>query len=53
MPICKMQSIEHELVQGFSDNYVPCKQMTTFSPLLLVSAQLTSVPYQNGALQCL
>ena len=42
--ICKMQGIEHELVHGFSNNSLPCKQMTTFSPLLLVSTQLVDVP---------
>ena len=31
-PICKTQRIEHELVHGFSNNSLPCKQMTTFSP---------------------
>ena len=36
--------VEHELVQGFSSNSLPCKQMTTLSPLLLVSAQLVNVP---------
>ena len=35
---------EHELVDGFSNNSLPCKQMTTFSPLLLVSTQLVNVP---------
>ena len=43
-PICKTQGIEHELVHGFSNNSLPCKQMTTFSPLLLVSTQLVNVP---------
>ena len=38
-----MQRIEHELVHGFSDNSLPCKQVTTFSPLLLVSTQLVDV----------
>ena len=42
--ICKTRSVEHELVQGFSNNSLPCKQMTTFSPLLFVSAQLVNVP---------
>ena len=43
-PICKTQRIEHELVHGFFNNSLPCKQMTTFSPLLLVSTQLVNVP---------
>ena len=43
-PICKTQRIEHELLHGFSNNSLPCKQMTTFSLLLLVSTQLVSVP---------
>ena len=43
-PICKMQRIEHELVHGFSNNSLPCKQVTTtFSPLLLVSTQPVNV----------
>ena len=42
-PICKTQRIEHELVHGFSDNSLPCKQVTTFSPLLLVSTHLVNV----------
>ena len=42
-PICKTQRIEHELVHGFSNNSLPCKQMTTFSPLCLVSTQLVNV----------
>ena len=37
-PICKTH--EHEHVHGFSNNSLPCKQMTTFSPLPLVSTQL-------------
>ena len=36
--------IEHELVHGFSNNSLPCKQMTTFPPLFLVSTQLVNVP---------
>ena len=43
-PICKVQRIEHELVHGFSNNSLPCKQMKTFSPLLLFSTQLVNVP---------
>ena len=43
-PIFKMQRIEHELVHGFSINSLPCKQMTTFSPLLLFSTQLVNAP---------
>ena len=43
-PICKTQRTEHELVHGFSNNSLPCKQMTAFSPLLLVSKQLVNVP---------
>ena len=43
-PICKTQRIEHESVQGFSNNSLPCKQMATFSPLLSVFAQLVNVP---------
>ena len=39
-----MQRIEHELVNGFSNNYLPCKQVATFSLLLLVSTQLVNVP---------
>ena len=38
-PICETQRIEHELVHGFSNNSLPCKQMTTFSPLTWVSTQ--------------
>ena len=41
--ICKTQRVEHELVQGFSNNSLPCKQTATFSPLLLVSAQLINI----------
>ena len=40
-----MQRIDHELVHGFSNNSLPCEQMTTFSPLLLVSTQLVNVPF--------
>ena len=43
-PICKTPRREHELVHGFSNNSLPCKQMTTFSPLLLVSTQPVNVP---------
>ena len=49
-PICKTQRIEHEVVHGFSNNSLPCKQMTTFSPLLLVSAQLVNVPLLQNEL---
>ena len=31
-------------MQGFPINSLPCKQMATFSPLLLVFAQLVNVP---------
>ena len=44
LSIFKMQRVEHELVQGFPNNSLPCKQLTTFSSLLLVSAQLVNVP---------
>ena len=47
-PVCKTQRIEHELVQGFSNNSLSCKQMTTFSPLRLVSARLVNVPFFFG-----
>ena len=44
-PICKTQRVEHELVQGFCNNSLPCKQMTTLSRLRLVSAQLVMFPF--------
>ena len=40
-PFVKRKEVEHELVQGFCKNSLPCKQMATLSPLLLVSAQLS------------
>ena len=43
-PICKTQKIEHELVHGFSNNSLPCKQMTTFLPCFWFSTQLVNVP---------
>ena len=45
--ICKMQRIEHELVHGFSNNYLPCKQVTTFSLLLTTCSKIQIKFNQN------
>ena len=50
MAICKTQRIEHELVHGFSNNSLPCKQMTTSYLLFLVSTPWTAEKGGGGGM---
>ena len=50
--ICKMQRVQHELVQGFSNNSLFCKQMTTFLPCFwFLHSQLMFLSFFRMSLQ--